>query len=359
MSHKPTLYWADRLRNIATLFVVMIHAAAPVAFGSTDLDSAGWWAGNFWNSLSRVGVPLFVMLSGFLLLGKDYDLIDFLKRRFSKVVIPALFWMVVYSLYNYTASGQPATIKDAIKNIVENGVHYHLWFIYLIIGLYMVYPILRPWVRSAKDRDFIYFFLMWAFGTWGYKSMNHFFDIQIGIYFELFTNNCGYFVMGYYLGHKSLLSPENEHSNANIEPWKLTHQQVLWMAWALIIGSTAFTMFASYALNTWYDNGGKFQSFFYDYLTPNVCLGSFGWFLLAKWQLNNKPLLPIEQEFSNASYGIYFIHVLVMDWWGKNGYWHSQGHPALAIPILIPLVFLVSFMVVIFIRTFPGGHRIT
>ena len=103
------LYWPDRLRNLATVMVIGIHVAAPVAHGFPDQNSWWWWYGNFWNSLTRAGVPLFVMLSGFLLLGKDYDLGYFLKRRFSRVVVPALFWMAVYSIYNHIRLGAPAT----------------------------------------------------------------------------------------------------------------------------------------------------------------------------------------------------------------------------------------------------------
>ena len=59
--------------------------------------------------------------------------------------------------------------------------------------------------------------------------------------------------------------------------------------------------------------------YFYDYLTPNVAIASVGWFLLAKRTFNSKPLLDIERDFTAASFGIYFAHVLVMDWWGKCG----------------------------------------
>ncbi|MFM7399361.1 MAG: acyltransferase, partial [Bacteroidota bacterium] len=120
MSTMPTvsILWADRIRNISTIMVIAIHVAAPIAHVPQDLNSFWWWIGNFWNSLSRPGVPLFVMLSGFLLLGKDYPLPDFLSRRFSRVVIPALFWMVIYSVYGHIAGNNPATVWDAIRNII-------------------------------------------------------------------------------------------------------------------------------------------------------------------------------------------------------------------------------------------------
>ncbi len=339
----PPSLWPDRLRNLATVMVIGIHVAAPVAHGEgLDFNGSFWWAGNFWNSLTRPAVPLFVMLSGYLLLGKDYPLPDFLKRRFSRVVIPAVFWMLIYCFYGYLAKGTPATIGEALKSIVTGPVHYHLWFIYLIIGLYLVYPILRPWVRTASNRDFMYFFVMWSVGTWIYKALAVFCQMPIGIYFELFTNNCGYFVMGYFLGSRTVFDQF---------PPKL-------FAASLIAIGTAGTMLASYCINTFFWDGHT-NVYFYDYLTPNVAISSIGWFLLAKTAFNSTPLLDIERDFSAASFGIYFAHVLVMDYCGKLGYWHSMAHPVYVAPLLAAMIAGLTFLAIALIRVLPGGQRVT
>ena len=351
-----SLFWADRLRNLATVMVVAIHVSGSVAQGNTEYDTFFWWTGNVWDSLARPSVPLFVMLSGFLLLGKDYELGYFLNRRFSRVVVPALFWMVIYSFYNFKAKGAPATVADAIRGIVEKPVHYHLWFIYLIIGLYMIYPILRPWIRTAKERDYLYFFACCILGTWVYKILWVFFGISIGVYFELFTNNCGYFVLGYYLGNKPMRG-EDTIPEGRIAPWPFSAAQLSLIAWALIIAGTGIT-----AVGTWWASkafGGTFHPYFYDYLTPNCAMAAAGWFLLAKWTFNRAPLLDIEKELAAASFGIYFIHVLVMDWWSHAGYWQTEIHPAAGIPAVLCMVMLMSFAVIASIRALPGGQKIT
>lgn len=352
MNEKRLAYWPDRLRNLATLMVILIHVAAPIAHAEgADYNGSWWWAGNFWNSLTRPGVPLFVMLSGYLLLGKDYPLPDFLKRRFSRVVIPAVFWMLIYSLYGYLANGSPATIGETLRGIVTGPVHYHLWFIYLIIGLYLIYPILRGWVRHATEQEFLYFFAMCALGTWIYKFLATYCQMPIGIYFELFTNNCGYFVLGYYLGTRTMNgeAPVTQSSSFNV-PRSLPV--------VLIVFGTGSTMLASYTLNAFFGNG-QAQVYFYDYLTPNVAASAIGWFLLAKTAFDSKPLLDIEREFAAGSFGIYFAHVLVMDWWGKTGYWHSMAHPAYVSPILATMVACMAFLAISLIRVLPGGKRVT
>ena len=408
--------WPDRLRNLATVMVIGIHAAAPIAHGEgSDFNSSWWWSGNFWNSLTRPAVPLFVMLSGYLLLGKDYSLPDFLKRRFSRVVIPAIFWMLIYCLYGYLANGSPATIGAALKSLVTGPVHYHLWFIYLIIGLYLVYPILRPWVRTASNQDFLYFFVMWSIGTWIYKALAVFAQMPIGIYFELFSNNCGYFVMGYFLGNRVSMKYEVGSMKYEVGSMKyevgsmkddvgsmkddvgsmkydvgsmkydvgsrkdelpndpgtnkihhtsyfilhtsyfILHNSIPWL---LIVVGTAATMLSSYIINTFFWNGHT-NVYFYDYLTPNVAISAIGWFLLAKTAFNSKPLLDIERDFSAASFGIYFAHVLVMDYCGKLGYWHSLAHPIFVAPMLTTMIASLTFLAIALIRVLPGGQRVT
>ena len=360
--------WPDRLRNLATVMVIGIHVAAPVAHGEgVDFNSSFWWAGNFWNSLTRPAVPLFVMLSGYLLLGKDYPLPDFLKRRFSRVVIPAIFWMLIYCFYGFMAKGSPATIGEALKSIVTGPVHYHLWFIYLIIGLYLVYPILRPWVRTASNQDFMYFFVMWSVGTWIYKALAVYCQMPIGIYFELFTNNCGYFVMGYFLGSRVLIYGRGAMNYEKGTPKQGAEASVVhnssfivprYLPWLLIAIGTAGTMLASYCINTFFWDGHT-NVYFYDYLTPNVAISAIGWFLLAKTAFNSSPLLDIERDFSAASFGIYFAHVLVMDYCGKLGYWHSMAHPIYVGPFLAAMIYLLTFLAIALIRVLPGGQRVT
>lgn len=348
--------WADRLRNLATILVVVLHVSAPIAEEYTLYDTWYWWSGNLWDSLARPAVPLFVMLSGYLLLGKDYELGPFLRKRLVRVVVPALFWMLIYCYYNYRAHNDPATLPAAFKRIVHGPVHYHLWFIYLIIGLYLTYPILRPWVRSATERDFRYFFAICILGTWIYKTMSTFLDLRLGLYIELFTNQTGFFVLGYYLGTKPLSGAPA--TAVGPSPWPFSSRRLLWLALGLLLAGTVAT-----ALGTYFSSitigGGKFHPFFYDYLTPNVSIAAMGWFLLVRWFFNNDRLRPVERDFAAASFGIYFIHVLVMDWLAQAGYWQSKMHPGICIPVLIVLVLGFCFMFVSILRVLPGGTKIT
>lgn len=350
------LAWPDRLRNLATILVVSIHVCAPIPMQGTDYNSSAWWTGNLWCSLGRPAVPLFVMLSGYLLFTKVYPLSYFLRKRFARVLIPALFWMPVYLLYNHLANHNPATWTDVVRHVIEGPVHYHLWFIYLIVGLYLTYPIIAPFVRQATDREMLFFFIMCFYGCWAYKILDSFFAVKPMMFVELFTNNAIYFVGGYYLAMKHC-KDEILTKEPRFAPWPFTKKQMVGVAIALIMAGWAYT-----AIGSWYHSSqqGKFFPLYYDYLNPSVTLGAAGWFLLAKYTFQGSGTLAHwEQELSTASFGIYLVHPLLLDWWSQAGYWQDKFHPALCIPVVLAMVTMTCFMVVQLIRVVPGGDKVT
>jgi surface polysaccharide O-acyltransferase-like enzyme len=194
-------------------------------------------------------------------------------------------------------------------------------------------------------------------GTWCYKILALFFNLQIGIYFELFSNNCGYFVLGYYLGTKGLRGEGS--ASDKIMAWQFSGRQMVLLGIGLVVLGTAGTAIASYVVNFSFVPGTEFNVFFYDYLTPNVGISAIGWFLVVRFGLHKRELLDVEKEFAAASFGIYFAHVLIMDWWGQCGYWHSGQHPFRGIPVLIGMVVSMTFMGILLLRCLPGGKKIT
>lgn len=354
----PVTYaWADRLRILATWMVIAIHVSGPLAEQLPDFNTWAWWTANWWDAASRPSVPIFVLLSGALLLPKEYATSDFLKKRLTRVAVPALFWMGIYLFYGFLKNGQPDSLLGATRRVVEGPVHYHLWFIYLIVGLYFLYPILRPWVRQARDRDYLYLFALCAAAAWGYKILWTFWGIGLGMYWETFSNNVGYFVLGAYLVQKPLPGEPTPPSH-HLQPWRLSRRQLLWLSVGLIVVGTSITAFGTYWASMTYNNG-KFHPYFYDYLTPNVGMAVIGWFLLARLAWNARPLLDAEREFSNVSFGVYLVHVLMLDWWSQCGYWFGAANPGTSIPVVVSLVAVSGFLAVKFIRVLPYGDRIT
>lgn len=134
------------LRIMATFSVILIHVSGSLAERYGEIPFFEWQVANFYQSLSRYAVPMFFMISGALLLHKDYELLDFLKTRFGKILPPFIIWSLIYSFSNrYVFGGDSFSFVKTVKDIFY-GSKYHLWFIYVLLGIYLTTPILRRWI---------------------------------------------------------------------------------------------------------------------------------------------------------------------------------------------------------------------
>ena len=100
------------------------------------------------------GVPLFVMLSGALLLGKDEPMKVFFKKRLSRVLIPFLVWSVIVGAILYLQGGGRSIVGYTLyelKSVATTGVHGIYWYVYMIIGLYCLTPVLRHIIHSGNE----------------------------------------------------------------------------------------------------------------------------------------------------------------------------------------------------------------
>ena len=159
----------DILRVLATYMVMQIHTGeffyiskAGGVINTPDSHWVGWL-----NSLFRSCVPLFVMISGFYLFPIRNNR-EFFRKRFSRVLVPFVLWCAVYALYGY-ARGD-STLQGALRNILKIPVNYgtevgHLWFVYMLIGIYLFAPVLSPWTQTAGRRAMEGFLLLWAIAS--------------------------------------------------------------------------------------------------------------------------------------------------------------------------------------------------
>lgn len=139
----------DILRILAVFAVILLHVSANVVL-SSPYRSLDFTIGNFFDSVSRFAVPFFVMISGYFMLNenKTFDLNKLLKKvlkLFVILVVWSAFYAVVYDFHNFRF----AFLQG----------HFHLWYIYLVIGLYLLIPVLRLFVK-IENRKFIYYLII-------------------------------------------------------------------------------------------------------------------------------------------------------------------------------------------------------
>ncbi len=286
------LAWVDLARFLGAFLVVLAH----VVTYPNLLGKGTFWAQTAYYTLTRIAVPLFFMLSGMLLLSKEEPLGVFYRKRALKVIFPFFVWSLIY-FYWYRASAE--NIKSlsffalGIIKTLSSPRAAHLWFFYSLIGLYIVTPVLRVYIAHASKTDLLYFCGVWLFVVAILTIINEQFSILVDFEFPFLSGYIGYFVLGFFLAGIPLTP------------------KFLFLLSLVFVASFIFTFFAIY----FGMQSVKYDQFYEQYLSLNVILMSSSAFLLLKSindfipESSKKWLVPL----SGASFGIYLLHVLVMD----------------------------------------------
>ena len=360
--------WMDWMRVAACLLVMIVHSTEPFYLGGegslilTEADA--WWVSLF-DSFARACVPVFVVASSYLQFPLHYPTGQFLRRRAVRILIPFAVWSLVYALI----WGEPVqNLQYLLLNF--NYAAGHLWFVYMLLGLYLLMPLLSPWAETVSKRE-LHFYLAVCFATtlipfdrawasggstpvvygpsgipkaaeyplWGVASWNAY-----GLFYYL-SGFVGYLLLGLYLRRFT-----GEWS------WGKTLKAALpcWILGFVIC-------FAGFLIGVFADAGNGFPiegptglaaiweiPWVND--TTGVFLMTVGWVLLFKkfwfdgWFYKHM-LLPV----SKASYGMYLCHMallsLLSGWFRASFGIGTEGlFGSLTTPIEIILTALLTFI---------------
>lgn len=190
---KKRIFYFDELRTLAILLVILCHTCQ--YFPSTvELIKSPTLLS--YVSIGRLGVPLFFMLSGALLINKEYTLGSFFKKRFTRVLVPAIFWLIIISIINQIFLGN--------GNVDLNYIIAHAafpWFVYAILGIYLFIPILNSFIKEYGNKGAGFFILVWLIFIIG-NNLNYT-NEGFNLIFDSFGVYIGYPVLGYYLANKN------------------------------------------------------------------------------------------------------------------------------------------------------------
>lgn len=308
---KKRIFYFDALRALAIVCVIIIHAfARNYHIIIAEIDPVPTYKYIYTHMLSdwfRMGVDLFLMLSGALSLGRSWEIKDFLGKRIPRIVSPFLFWGITLSLlmiacsyyfgFNIVKSYDLMSILTYMYNsfLANNAGFTPYWFFWMILGTYLIMPIFNKWLLHAELKEAEYFLVFWL--------ITCLFDSTLFIKFPIkltyFTSPIGLVVLGYYLRHTQRKLLNNPY-----------------FAMLLIAIPCMVTLILSVQFST----PDKFYTFT-RYSLP-VAIEVMGVFLLFK----NFSKLPISFNFienSNGifrklvailakySYGIYLIHAVI------------------------------------------------
>jgi len=134
------LLWCDLARAIAAALVVLLHVAAKWFENYGRISGLDWQIANVLDSATRLSVPWFFMLSGFLLFRrKPEKFADYIRRRFTRVLGPFLVFSVLGIVAASTIGPRPAS-----WNVLVNPTYYHLWFFYPLLIFYFLAYFITP-----------------------------------------------------------------------------------------------------------------------------------------------------------------------------------------------------------------------
>ncbi|WNZ29428.1 MAG: acyltransferase [Candidatus Bathyarchaeota archaeon] len=191
------------IRTFAIVLVILFHAATettPVTNLSASEALELKLARDIYNSISQPGVPLFLMLSGALLLQPtklDESLGVFFKKRAIRIGPPFLFWGIIYFLWRIYVNGEVLTTEAVLQGAL-NGPYFHFWYFYALIGIYLLTPVLRIMVTYIDRKTFTFLAILWFLGTAVVPLIGLFGAYQLSGNVFILTGWVGYFLLGAY-----------------------------------------------------------------------------------------------------------------------------------------------------------------
>lgn len=334
--------WADVIRVTAIFLVVFVHN---LFFLPQNTVGTMWmWIPYLY---AQLGVPLFVMVSGALLLGRNDSLISFFQRRIRAVLFPWVFWIGVYvfiDLFFYQKhSGAWAQWLRYIYEMFFS----RFWFLPMIFGLYLITPILKSLLHEASKTLLIYALSLWYF-TFAllpalYKASGIYLSLDSSLLRQVMQYS-GLYVLGFLLTKKFYF------------PKMLRFWVILFLS---SIGATYFSVFmTSFTLAE-----QQTDPFFYRIFSPTMIPGVVAVFMILyllanRWEKTvSEKMRSILKAMSLAALGIYLVHEIVQVSVGRflpgvDVFLHSIT-PLIASPLRAVLVFLISFAVIFILRKIP------
>jgi len=330
--------WADNIRAIATISVIFLHANAPMLYKYGNISTSNWMFGNISDSIVRYCVPLFLMLSGALLIPKQETLIEFVKKRYPKLLIPFFVWSLFYLLLNiyHLYNNGTNNYSQHIWNFIKSGSSYHLWYIYMLLGIYLFIPIIGKWLINASQKEIGLFLSIWFITL--FFNFPFLKKYQIKIDLTNFTGYIGYVVLGYFL-----------------IKFNIKKSYYFWLI--LFIIGLIITIEGTYVFTK---RNNLFYKEFYSYLAPNIAVLSVGMFMIIKEIIIKNPLIKlIIKNVSLYSYGIYLAHTAIMYLLEKVKINWTFIHPAIGVTVTTILTLFFSWLVIFSISKLPYGKYIS
>ena len=372
------MVWCDAIRLLAFFMLLCCHAADPfyaaaayASSGSSVNPELVQW-GVRWGSFVRPCVPLFVMLTGVLSLPVKESMESFYKKRIPRVFFPFLIWSLLYYLTPWFtgllgwdssvviklfswAESDSQSLNDGMVNVLRipytfSFIACHMWYIYMLIGLYLYLPIFSAWVERAtrKQKEIM-------LGLWGLSTFLPYFTEYVSKYafgtcewnsfglFYYFAGFNGYMLLGHYIQHY-----------VNWSWWKTVSVAIPLLATGFLITYNGYSYIMELP-----DKTPEQVELFWTYNTPNVAMMTLASFLLV-YRIrisSDSSIASLLKNLTTCGFGIYMIHYFFVCVGYDLGAWlHIPA--SLRIPFSALVILTCSWAIVFLVKKALGKRSV-
>lgn len=352
------IVWLDVTRAVAMLMVIGVHCIDPFYISPTlgVLPEYKHWAAVY-GSFLRPSVPLFVMMTGLLLLPvREASLGVFYRKRIYRVLFPFLIWSVLYNIFPwvtgllglpkeiigqffcYVQGEESQALADSLRDIAMIPFNFsfkenHMWYIYLLIGLYLYMPFFSAWIEKA-DRSWQKVYL----GIWAVTLFLPYLSAYVSeyLYGEATWNQFGLFY--YFAGFSGYLLLGNFLKEGN--DWSVGKTLAICLALFAAGYAVTYSGFSAAAANP--ASTEEDMELFFTFCSPNVVLMTVAVFLLIqKVRIRSAALVRFLAPISKYGFGTYIVHYFVVGpVFILIGQWHLPI--PLQVPVMAVLIFVIS-----------------
>lgn len=311
-------YSFDILRVISMCMVIIIHVSNVYSRSYGIISNQSFLFSLIFNTISRISVPIFLMISGALLLERDFNKKKYLNR-IKKFIILTIIWDIIYLVWEYYYLG--ITYNNFYKLLLEP-FRAHLWYLYTILIIYIIQPLLKIILEKSNKKIKILLLILWLlFST---------ISIKISFIANYFTIFCyiGYFIIGNYL-YKYIKKNELKKYTLPL--------------FILIVISYGISIVLNYMFSRRYN---MFYNLFFAYRTPFIIIATFSFFTIIVSN-NNKKISNFIISLSDLSFGVYLIHGIFLDITVKS-FIYGSINSLIGIPLFF-IIILISSLVSVFI----------
>ncbi len=287
--------WLDVLRIFATVMVTYIHAKPLLPQDYDALHATYWWISNLLESFARcITVPCFFMIAGYCYLGrKPEPILQFYKKRLFKIILPFLGASYVFLFLRYMG-GEALTLKGILFMPFFHATADHLWFMYAMIGFYIIMPFLNKLLATLALQETLIFLGIWWTATILIPFIGDITYPRYTLYFQpwMMTPWLGYAIIGYLLNTISI--------SRRIF---ITASLVFCICLLATLGLTAYLTIT---------HNSHFNGLAYNFNTPIIVIASSCAMIIAKYLLPKNTPSPLLAYFSDRMYAVYLLHPVII-----------------------------------------------